>query len=271
MVPSSLSLPPSFSHSLILLFPLLLTPSGSIVSFTSLSPSGSLVSSISLPLVSSFPFSLNLLGPSFPFSISWVPRFLSLTQSLFLSLSLVPSFPLPPSGSLVSFLSLNPSFSHSLCFSFSLVPLFPLLLFSLWFPRLLSLAPSGSLVSFTSHFSSLWFLLLFFPLCACNSFSLFPHLHLAPPPQARGVALAKQLCDLEEQAEQTHVELQTFRRLQELEQLAIPSRLEVSFGGEGEGRGRVGEGRGKEGGGSWLFLQQLRTQSPLRHSSLGTG
>ena len=45
--------------------------------------------------------------------------------------------------------------------------------------------------------------------------------------QARGTATAKQVGDLHEQVEQTFVELETFGRLQELEQLAIPKRLEV--------------------------------------------
>ena len=39
--------------------------------------------------------------------------------------------------------------------------------------------------------------------------------------------LCKQLGDVHEQAEQTSVELETFRRLQQLEEHAIPRRMEV--------------------------------------------
>ncbi len=44
---------------------------------------------------------------------------------------------------------------------------------------------------------------------------------------ARAVALAKQVGDLHEQVEQSSVELETFRKLEDLEQLAIPKRHEV--------------------------------------------
>ena len=45
--------------------------------------------------------------------------------------------------------------------------------------------------------------------------------------QARAAALGKQCGDTHEQIEQAEVELETFQRLQELEQQAIPKRLEV--------------------------------------------
>lgn len=45
--------------------------------------------------------------------------------------------------------------------------------------------------------------------------------------QARAAALGKQCGDTHDQIEQGEVELKTFQRLQELEQQAIPKRLEV--------------------------------------------
>ena len=45
--------------------------------------------------------------------------------------------------------------------------------------------------------------------------------------QARAAALSKQCGDTHEQIEQAEVELETFQRLEELEQQAIPKRLEV--------------------------------------------
>ena len=47
--------------------------------------------------------------------------------------------------------------------------------------------------------------------------------------QSRAAALGKQCADIHEQIEQGEVELETFTRLQELEQQAIPKRLEVSM------------------------------------------
>ncbi|XP_037282244.1 cell division cycle protein 21 isoform X3 [Rhipicephalus microplus] len=47
--------------------------------------------------------------------------------------------------------------------------------------------------------------------------------------QSRGQALIKQIQELAEQIEQTHLELKTFRALQEHESLAIPKRVEVSY------------------------------------------
>lgn len=49
--------------------------------------------------------------------------------------------------------------------------------------------------------------------------------------QSRAAALGKQCSDTHDQTEQAEVELKTFRRLQELEQQAIPRRLEVRWGG----------------------------------------
>ena len=45
--------------------------------------------------------------------------------------------------------------------------------------------------------------------------------------QSRAAALTKQCVDTHDQTEQAEVELSTFGRLQELEQQAIPKRLEV--------------------------------------------
>ncbi|KAH7937895.1 hypothetical protein HPB49_017284 [Dermacentor silvarum] len=45
--------------------------------------------------------------------------------------------------------------------------------------------------------------------------------------QSRGQALIKQIQELAEQIEQTHLELKTFRALQEHESLAIPKRVEA--------------------------------------------
>ena len=47
--------------------------------------------------------------------------------------------------------------------------------------------------------------------------------------QSRAVALSKQLGDVHEQVEQTFIEMNTFKRLQELEGQAIPRRIEVSL------------------------------------------
>lgn len=47
--------------------------------------------------------------------------------------------------------------------------------------------------------------------------------------QSRNQALMKQHQDLVEQVEQTHLELNTFKSLQELEGLAITKRVEVSY------------------------------------------
>lgn len=46
--------------------------------------------------------------------------------------------------------------------------------------------------------------------------------------QSRAQALIKQLHELEEQAEQTQIELNTFQSLKDHETVAIPRRLEVS-------------------------------------------
>ena len=45
--------------------------------------------------------------------------------------------------------------------------------------------------------------------------------------QARTSALSKQVTDIHDQTEQAYVELETFKKLQELETQAIPKRLEV--------------------------------------------
>lgn len=47
--------------------------------------------------------------------------------------------------------------------------------------------------------------------------------------QSRALALSKQLNDSHEQCEQSFIELNTFKRLQELEGQAIPQRMEVSY------------------------------------------
>ena len=47
--------------------------------------------------------------------------------------------------------------------------------------------------------------------------------------QSRAGALAKQVTDVHEQCEQAFIEMNTFRRLQELEGQAIPRRVEVSL------------------------------------------
>ena len=44
---------------------------------------------------------------------------------------------------------------------------------------------------------------------------------------SRNGTLVKQMSDLHEQTEQANVELETFKRLQELEEQAIPKRMEV--------------------------------------------
>ena len=45
--------------------------------------------------------------------------------------------------------------------------------------------------------------------------------------KARGQALLKQFNDSHEQLEQAVVELETFKKLQQLERIAIPNRLQV--------------------------------------------
>ena len=62
------------------------------------------------------------------------------------------------------------------------------------------------------------------------SLSLFVPLssHYSPI-QARANSLTQQLAEVHDQAEQGHVELQTFKRLHEMEGVAIPHRLEVSI------------------------------------------
>lgn len=47
--------------------------------------------------------------------------------------------------------------------------------------------------------------------------------------RSRAAALSKQINDTHEQCEQSFVEMNTFKRLQELEAQAIPRRLEVSI------------------------------------------
>ena len=47
--------------------------------------------------------------------------------------------------------------------------------------------------------------------------------------QARGQALSKQLSDTHEQVEQSVVELETFKKLQSLERMAMPKRFQVCF------------------------------------------
>lgn len=47
--------------------------------------------------------------------------------------------------------------------------------------------------------------------------------------QSRAQALSKQLNEVHEQCEQSFIEMNTFKRLQEIEGQAIPRRLEVSY------------------------------------------
>ena len=47
--------------------------------------------------------------------------------------------------------------------------------------------------------------------------------------QARASSLGQQLAEVHEQAEQGHVERQTFKRLHDMEAVAIPRRLEVEL------------------------------------------
>ena len=59
--------------------------------------------------------------------------------------------------------------------------------------------------------------------------SSLPPLSLTLPLQARASSLGQQLAEVHEQAEQGHVERQTFKRLHDMEAVAIPRRLEVEL------------------------------------------
>ena len=62
-----------------------------------------------------------------------------------------------------------------------------------------------------------------------SSLPPLPPLSLTLPLQARASSLGQQLAEVHEQAEQGHVERQTFKRLHDMEAVAIPRRLEVEL------------------------------------------